>query len=130
VKDTSAARREDGDAASETGAPFVSFEEFRSGLPQGRFRVIVDPTRATAFVSTRVNAAAISIAAVGCGIAAALAGYVWTGGLLVAGAIVFRRLVRSQAPKIALHLASSHAATYLDATAGGVMEVQRVRRNG
>jgi hypothetical protein len=121
---------EDGAAESETWARFVSFEEFRSGLPHGRFHVVVNPALAVPFVATRVNVIPISIAAVGCGIAAALAGYVWTGGLLIAGAIVFRRLVKSQAPKIALHLASTHAATYLDATSSGVMEVQRVPRAG
>jgi len=117
---------EDGAAESETGARFVSFEEFRSGLPQGRFHVIVNPVLAVPFVSARANVIPISIAAVGCGIAAAFAGFVWTGGLLIAGAIIFRRLVKSQAPKIALHLASTHEATYLDATSSGVMEVQRV----
>jgi hypothetical protein len=116
--------------ASETRAQFVAYEEFRSGLPHGRFHVIVNPALAVPFVSTRVNVIPISIAAVGCGIAAALAGYLWTGGLLVAGAIIFRRLVKSQAPKIALHLASTHAATYLDATSSGVLEVQRVSRGG
>jgi hypothetical protein len=116
--------------ASETRARFVSFEEFQSGLPHGRFHVIVNPALAAPFVSTRINAIPISIAAVGCGIAAALAGYVWTGGLLVAGAIIFRRLVKSQASKIALHLASTQASTYHDATSIGVMEVQRVSRAG
>ena len=39
--------------------------------------------------------------------------------------ILFRRAVKTQAPKILLHLASRDAAAYAEATAHGVMEVQR-----
>lgn len=106
--------------------PYIAFEEFRAGLPAGRFRVIVDPERARPFVAARVNATPVAIAIIGPGIAAALAGYPVAGLVLVALGIVFKRAVRAQAPKILLHLASRQPSAYEEATAHGVMEVRRV----
>lgn len=76
-------------------------------------------------MAQRVNAAAVTIAIVGCGIAAALAGHQLVGALLVGLGIGFRRVVSWQAPKIVLHLASHLPSAYADATADGVMEVSR-----
>ena len=108
-------------------ADYVAFEEFRDGLPLGRFRVIVNPELARRFVALRVNLIPVAIALVGVGIACALSGHVVVGGLLVALGILWRRMVKSQAPKILLHLASRQPATYEEATAQGVMEVRRNR---
>ena len=106
-------------------AEYVAFEEFRDGLPRGRFHVIVNPVLAQRFVAQRVNATPVAIAIVGPGIAAALAGYPVVGGLLVALGILFKRVIKWQAPKLLLHLASQQPGAYLDATSHGVMEVQR-----
>jgi len=107
-------------------AEYVAFEEFRDGLPRGRFHVIVNPKLAQRFVAQRVNAVPVAIAIVGCGIASALAGYPVIGVLLVAAGVIFRRTIKWQAPKILLQLASRQPETYHDATANGVMEVRRV----
>ncbi len=106
-------------------AEYIPFEEFRDGLPQGRFRVIVDPARAAPFVSFRTHATVLSIALVGPGIAAALAGHPWLGGALVAAGIALRWSIRAQAPRILLHLAARVPAVYEQATEHGVMEVRR-----
>ena len=111
--------------ASDT-AEFVAFEDFRDGLTRGRFRVIVNPDLARAFVAQRAHAMPVTIAVVGCGIAAALAGFTIAGALLVGAGILFRRAVKWQAPKILLHLASHMPATYYAATTQGVMEVRRL----
>ena len=92
-------------------AEHIPFEEFRNGLPHGRFHVIVNP--------------ALAMALIGPGIAAALLGYLWTGGLLVAAGILLRRVVKSQAPRILLHLATRMPTVYGQATEHGVMEVRR-----
>ena len=107
-------------------AEYIPFEEFRNGLPHGRFRVIVNPELAQRFVARRVNVVPVAIAVVGCGIASALAGYPVVGALLVIGGIVLRRIIKHQAAKILLHLASAQESTYYDATTQGVMEVRRV----
>lgn len=108
-------------------AEYIPFEEFRNGLPYGRFHVVVDPVKARRFVAQRVNATPLAIAIIGCGIASALAGHVWAGAVLVAIGVVFRRAVRWQAAKILLQLTSRLPAAYFDATSDGVMEVRRVQ---
>jgi hypothetical protein len=105
--------------------PYVGFNEFRNGLPQGRFHVVVNPSLAQHFVARRVNALPVAMAVIGVGIALALAGHVVAGAVMVGLGIAFRRAVKHQAPKILLHLTSRDAAAYAEATAGGVMEVQR-----
>ena len=106
-------------------AEFVPFEEFRSGLPHGRFRVIVNPKLAAPFVAHHTLATPLALAMIGSGIAAALAGYPWPGGLLVLASIVLRRVVKTQAPRILLHIASRVPAVYHQATEHGVFEVRR-----
>jgi hypothetical protein len=108
-----------------TDAPYVAFDEFHSGLPQGRFHVVVNPSLAQHFVARRVHALPVAIAAIGVGIALALAGHMVAGAVTVGVGIALRRAVKHQAPKILLHLTSRDAAAYAEATAGGVMEVQR-----
>ncbi len=103
----------------------IPFDEFRNGLPHGRFRIIVNPALAAPFVAHRTHATPLAIAMIGPGIAAALVGYPWTGGLLVAAGILLRRVVKTQAPRILLHLATRVPSVYEHATEHGVMEVRR-----
>lgn len=106
-------------------AEFVAFEEFRNGLPHGRFRVIVNRELAQRFVAQRLHATPVAIALIGLGIASALAGYAVIGALLVVAGLLFRRSVKWQAGKILLVLATRQPAAYYEATTQGVMEVQR-----
>ena len=112
-------------SSSADAAEFITFEEFRSGLPHGRFRVVVNRELAHRFVAQRLHATPVAIALIGPGIASALAGYAVLGGLLVVAGLLFRRSVKWQAGKILLQLATRQPATYYDATTQGVMEVQR-----
>jgi len=106
-------------------AEYIPFEEFSSGLPQGRFRVVVNPKLAAPFVAHCTRVTPLAVAMIGPGVALALAGFPWTGALLVAAGIVLRRVVRSQAPRILLHLAARMSSVYEQATEHGVMEVRR-----
>ena len=112
-------------SSSADAAEFITFEEFRSGLPHGRFRVVVNRELAHRFVAQRLHATPVAIALIGPGIASALAGYAVIGGLLVVAGLLLRRSVKWQAGKILLQLATRQPATYYDATTQGVMEVQR-----
>ena len=107
-------------------AEYIPFEEFRNGLSHGRFRVVVNPTLAGPFVAHSTHATQMAIAIIGSGIAAALAGYPWIGGMLVAAGILLRRGVKTQAPRILLHIAARMPLVYEQATEHGVMEVRRV----
>lgn len=106
-------------------AEYIAFDDFRAGLPHGRFRVIVNPSLVGPFVAHRTHATAFALALIGPGVAAALLGHVWVGGLLVAAGILLRRMVKTQAARILLHLAARVPAVYQQATETGVMEVRR-----
>lgn len=106
-------------------AEFIPFEEFRNGLPHGRFRVIVNPALAVPFVAFHTRATPLALALIGPGIAAALLGHPWVGGLLVVAGVLLRRAVKTQAPRILLHLATRVASIYEAAAEHGVMEVRR-----
>lgn len=106
-------------------AEYIPFDEFRHGLPRGRFRVIVNPELVGPFVAHVTHARPLTIAIIGPGIAAALAGYPWAGAALVALGVLLRLAVRKQAARILLHLAARVAAVYEQATEHGVMEVLR-----
>lgn len=106
-------------------AEYIPFEEFRNGLPHGRFRVIVNPKLAAPFVAYRTHATPLALALIGPGIAAALAGHAWLGALLVAAGIALRWSVKKHAPRLLLHLAARVPSVYGQATEHGVMEVRR-----
>jgi hypothetical protein len=115
----------DGGHDGQDAAEYIPFEEFRSGLPHGRFRVIVNPALALPFVAHCTHSTPLALAIIGPGIAAALLGYVWIGGLLVAAGVLLRFAVKRHAPRILLHLASHLPSIYEQATEHGVMEVRR-----
>ena len=87
------------DKAEQDTAEHIPFEEFRNGLRHGRFHVIVNPVLAAPFVAQCTRATPLALGLIGAGIAAALVGHPWTGGLLVAVAALLRRLVKAQAPR-------------------------------
>ena len=111
--------------AEEDLAPYVSHEEFRAGLPAGRFRVVVDPKLARRYVSQRLMLLVVLMPVIGVGIALALTGRTWTGAALVAAGVVLNRVVMWQAPKILVQMASRDPAVYDFATQNGLLEVRR-----
>jgi hypothetical protein len=106
-------------------AEYIPFEEFKNGLPHGRFHVIVNPELAKPFVAYRTHATAWALALVGPGVALALLGHALWGVVLVASGVLLRRGIQQQAPRLLLHLASRVPSVYEQATEHGVMEVQR-----
>lgn len=107
-------------------APYVSFQEFQTGLPRGLFHVVVSPSLAPGFVLHITRARQITLAILGMGVALALTGSVLGGGVLVALGIVGNRLVKRQAGPLLIHLACRSEMVYTEATTHGVMEVRRV----
>lgn len=106
-------------------AEYVPFEEFRAGLPVGRFRVIVDPRLARRYVAQRLLLLVVLMPVIGVGIALALSGRVWLGAGLVAAGVVLNRLVMWQAPRMVPQWAARDARVYQQVTENGVMEVRR-----
>lgn len=108
-------------------ALLVPHAEFRRGLPAGHFRLIVNPERARKFVRHRLLMMPVTIAMAGIGIALALSKMPWWGLGLIAAAVLLNRLVRLQAPKILLYLATQDEKTYFEAMEFEILEVRRAR---
>jgi hypothetical protein len=108
-------------------ALLVPHAEFRTGLPAGHFRVIVNPERARKFVRHRLLIFPIALSVAGVGVALALMGHPAWGLGLVALAVVANRLVSMQAAKILLFLASHDEGVYFQAMEFEILEVRRAR---
>ncbi len=113
--------------ATDEQALLVPYAEFRRGLPAGQFRVIVNPERARKFVRHRLLMMPITTAMAGIGIALALSQMPWWGLGLIATAVLLNRLVRLQAAKILLYLATQDEKTYFETMEFEILEVRRAR---
>ncbi|MDP2034040.1 MAG: hypothetical protein Q8K29_11575 [Polaromonas sp.] len=103
----------------------VSHQDFKIGLPMGRFRLIVNPERAQKYVKHRLFVIGIALPLLGIGAALALSGYVWWGLPLVAAGALLPRVIKAHAAKILLHLALQDAKTYREAIEYEILEVRR-----
>ena len=117
----------DTDTADQPQTVEVSHQEFRTGLPAGRFRVIVNPDRARKYVKHRLMLTALILPIIGTGIGMAYFSYPWIGLVLVLLGIAAHRLVAHQAPKILLHMASQDARVYHEAIDFEILEVRLAR---
>ena len=106
-------------------AEYIAHAEFRSGLPAGRFRVIVNPKLARRYVAQRLMLMVVLMPVIGVGLALALTGQTRLGAFLVFGGVALNRLLMWQAPKLLLHMALRDPKVYEHVTQGGVMEVRR-----
>lgn len=114
-------------SSEEQPVEFIPFNEFRNGLPFGRFRVIVNPNLAQKYMRQRLYIIAISIPMIAIGLGLAFSGFRWTGAFLVIAGVLLNRIVKMQASKILLHMATRDPAVYRDALEREIMEVQRTR---
>ena len=107
-------------------ADYVSHEQFRTGLPRGRFRVIVNPKLARGYLRQRLWLLPIVIFIIGAGLAFAFAGQTVASALLVFAGVALNRAVVWNAGKILIYLAGRDSQVYDFVTQNGVMEVRRV----
>jgi hypothetical protein len=114
-------------AEPENLAVAVPFEEFKTGLPIGRFRLIVNPDRAYKYVRHRLYLNGISIPLLGTGVALGLVGHLVSGCIVAGLGFALRRFVKSQAPRILLYLAQNDAKVYYESIEFEIMEVRLAR---
>ena len=113
------------ETSAEAASPiYVPHQEFRAGLPIGRFHVIVNPGRAQKYVKHRLFVVGISLPLLGIGAALSLWGYLWAGLPLVVVGFLLPRVIKAHAAKILLHLALHDAKTYNEAIEYEIIEVR------
>ena len=109
-------------------APFetvnVSHEEFRAGLPHGRFRVIINPALAPKYVQHRLWIKLLLLPVLGIGVALGISGYLWAGLALVLIGVLIPRIIRKRAPELLLHLAARDKNIYREAIEYEIIEVR------
>jgi hypothetical protein len=103
---------------------FIPHQEFKTGLPRGRFRVIVNPERAQKYIKHKLLVVGIALPMIGIGAALAISGYPWAGAPLVLIGILLPRYIKKQAPQILLYLAQNDANTYQEAIEYEILEVR------
>lgn len=104
---------------------FIPFNEFKNGLPFGRFRVIVNPKLAQKYIKDRLNAVVVIILMIVIGLALMFYGARWLGAALVIVGFLMSRLIKSQAPKMVLHMATKDPMVYREVLDKEVMSVHR-----
>lgn len=102
----------------------VSYEEFRAGLPVGRYRVIVNPTLAPKYVQHRLWIKILLLPILGLGVALGISGYIWAGLGLVLVGVLAPRMIKKRAPELLLHLATRDKNIYREAIDYEILEVR------
>lgn len=102
----------------------LSHDQFRTGLPLGRYRVIVNPALAPKYVQHRLWMKMLLLPVLGIGVALGVSGHVWAGLALVLVGVVTPRVIRRKAPEILLHLATRDRDIYREAIDHEIMEVR------
>lgn len=103
--------------------PF-SFEDFRTGLPVGRFRLIVHPFLAQRYVHQKLFVMYLAVPLLALGLAFIYYGAAWFGLPLMVMALLLNPLVRVNAPRILLFLAARSAEIYRQAIEQRILEVR------
>lgn len=114
-------------AEPENLAVAVPYEEFKAGLPLGRFRLIVNPDRAYRFVRHRLYLNGISIPLLGTGVALGLVGHLAVGAVFAVIGFALRYFVKNHAAKILLHFVQNDPKIYYESIEYEVMEVRMAR---
>lgn len=113
------------ESTNHSPALLLPHEEFRAGVPAGRFDLIVNPERAQRYVRHRLFIVGISLPLLGIGAALAVWGYPLIGFPMVLLGMVLHRIVKRHATRILLHLAISDSKTYFEAMEFAILEVRK-----
>jgi hypothetical protein len=101
-----------------------SYEDFRTGLPVGRFRLIIHPFLAQRYVHQKLFVMYLALPLLFLGLTFSYYGAAWLGLPLMILALLLNPLVRVNAPRILLFLAARSAEIYRQAIEQRIMEVR------
>lgn len=101
-----------------------SFEDFRTGLPVGRFRLIIHPFLAQRYVHQKLFVMYLALPLLAIGLTFFIYGSAWLGLPLMVLALLLNPLARVYAPRILLFLAARSAEIYRQAIEQRIMEVR------
>lgn len=105
--------------------PTLSHSEFIAAYRDGTIIVNFDPKAAARFLSGRLLLPLFMMPVLGCGVALALVGWIWTGLAVIALGIIVPRLIKRGAPHFLLQQSLSDAYLYEELLQNGVMHPVR-----
>lgn len=104
----------------------MTHPEFVAAYRSGRVRIEIEPPAAARYLSARLLLPFVMMPVLGCGVALALVGWLWTGLAVLAAGIAGPRLIKRSAPHFLLTQALEDARTYDDVTQAGILRVHVV----
>ena len=102
----------------------MTHPEFVDAYRSGRVRVEIEPPAAARYLSARLLLPLVMLPVLGCGVALALTGWLWTGLAVLAAGIATPRLIKRSAPHFLLTQALGDARIYDDVTQAGILRVR------
>ena len=104
----------------------MTHSEFVDAYRNGRARIDIELPAAARYLSARLLLPFVTLPVLGCGVALALIGWVWTGLAVLAAGIVIPRLIKRSAPRFLLTQALDDERVYEDVTQAGILQVRMV----
>ena len=104
----------------------MTHSEFVDAYRSGRVRIEIELPAAARYLSARLLLPFVMLPVLGCGVALALIGWLWTGLAVLAAGIAAPRLIKRSAPHFLLTQALEDARTYDDVTQAGILRVHVV----
>lgn len=104
-------------------ALFMPHHEFVAAYRDGAVIVNFDPKLAARFLSAQLLLPLFMMPVLGIGVALALVGWIWTGLIVIALAIIVSRLIKRSAPHFLLQQALDDGNVYRNLQRAGVIRI-------
>ena len=104
----------------------MTHSEFVDAYRSGRVRIEIELPAAARYLSARLLLPFVMLPVLGCGVALALIGWLWTGLAVLAAGIAAPRLIKRSAPQFLLTQALEDARVYDEVIQAGILRVRTV----
>jgi hypothetical protein len=104
----------------------MTHAEFLRAYTAGKIKVDVEPAAAARYLSARLLLPFVMLPVLGCGVALALTGWIWTGLTIIAIGVVAPRLIKRSAPHFALTQALQDERVYEELTQSDILRISEI----
>ena len=104
----------------------MTHAEFLRAYTAGKIKVDVEPTAAARYLSARLWLPFVMLPVLGCGVALALTGWIWTGLTIIAIGVLVPRLIKRSAPHFALTQALQDERVYDELTQSNILRISEI----
>jgi hypothetical protein len=104
----------------------MTHAEFLRAYTAGKIKVDVEPVAAARYLSARLLLPFVMLPVLGCGVALALTGWVWTGLTIIAIGALAPRLIKRSAPHFALTQALQDERVYYELTQSNILRISEI----